>query len=193
MMVVLIAFANKEKAEAPSFLVDKETKHTMPLTLTSPVFENNGFVPEMYTCDGSNISPPLTVGSIPPDTVSLVLVMDDPDIPEAVKVARGIERFDHWSVFNLPPDTTEIPEGGGLGVEGMNSAGRIGYTGPCPPTEYEPTTHRYIFRLYALARSLEFSNPPSLAEIETAAAAAATAKAELIGLYSRVRDGAEEL
>lgn len=188
LMVFLIVYANQKEAQAPAFLLDNEPRQSMALQLTSTSFTDGALMPATYTCDDKNISPPLTIQGVPAGTVSLVLVMDDPDIPEAVKAERGIEVFDHWVLYNLPPDITTLPEGAGLGMEGLNSAGTIGYRGPCPPTEYEPTTHRYIFRLYALSDSLNFIKTPTLAEVEAVAEGSILEKAELIGLYSRVRE-----
>ena len=93
-----------ERAEAPSFLEDNETS-IMSLTLTSSVFPNNGNIPSQYTCDGDNTNPPLTISSVPPGTQSLVLVMDDSDIPEAIKKERGVEKINHWVLYNVPADT----------------------------------------------------------------------------------------
>lgn len=153
--------------------------------LTSPAFEHNGLIPSRYTCDGENISPPFAIENIPSGTSSLALLMDDPDIPEAVRQARGIEIFDHWVCYNLPPDTAYIPQDSVHEYEGLNSRAEKGYTGPCPPPQYEPKEHRYIFRLYALACMLDFPESPTLRAVETAARADALAHATLIGRYRR--------
>lgn len=180
------------KAEAPVSERDTAedvTEHTsMTMQLTSPAFQNNELIPSEYTCDGDNISPPLTIAEVPEGTASLVIVMDDPDIPEEVKGRMGIEKFNHWAVYNLPPDTTSLAAGELSGIPAENSRGEAAYTGPCPPTEYEPTTHRYIFRLYALSGNLNFITTPTLDELETAAKENTVATATLIGLYSRVTE-----
>ena len=177
-----------EKAEAPTMdngeLLDK-TQHTMSLTLTSPMFSHNESIPAKFTCDGENINPPLQIAGIPEETKSLVLVMDDPDIPDEVKDKLNAETFDHWAVYNIPPDTREIPENADVGSPGVNSSGNLGYAGPCPPPQFAPTEHRYIFRLYALPEELQFDAPPTLAELEGAAKAQALASTELVGLYER--------
>lgn len=172
-----------ERAEAPSFLEDNET--SMSLTLTSSVFENNGSIPSQYTCDGENINPPLTISGIPEGTKSLVLVMDDPDIPEAIKKERSVEKINHWVLYNLPADTKEVAPNAGLENRGLNSRGNPGYIGPCPPPDMEPTTHRYIFRLYALSGTLNFIKAPTLDEVETAAKGMSLGSAQLIGVYKR--------
>ncbi len=156
------------------------------MELASPAFENGGRIPAKYTCDGERqLSPPLAISGVPEGVKSLALVMDDPDIPQAVKDARGIEVFDHWALYAIPADTKEIPEGAAIGSFGLNGAGNAAYTGPCPPTGHEPTEHRYIFRLYALSDTPTFAKPPSLAELEKAIAPMTLAMAQLIGRYSR--------
>lgn len=160
----------------------KVTDSTMALTLTSPVFEEGGNIPSKYTCDGENISPELHIGSAPEGTKSFVLVMDDPDIPQSVKDARGIEAFDHWVLYNIPEDTTVLKEGTSeIGMKGLNSSGRSGYTGPCPPDG----KHRYIFRLYALPSTVVFEQIPTLRDVESAVKNTALDSVTLIGTYTR--------
>ncbi len=172
-----------EKAEAPSFLDDNETP--MSLTLTSSAFLNNAGIPSEYTCDGGNTNPPLTISGVPEGTKSLVLVMDDPDIPEQIKKERGITKFNHWTVYNLPPETEAIAPGAVFHNMGVNGRGTAAYIGPCPPPDMEPLTHRYIFRLYALSGTLNFIKAPTLDDVEEAAKGMMLEKAELIGTYSR--------
>jgi Raf kinase inhibitor-like YbhB/YbcL family protein len=183
LVVSVGAFIAFERAEAPAAteVIYESTNPIMSLSLTSPVFEENGLIPAKYTCDGENVSPELRVSGVPDGTQSLILVMDDPDIPESVKEARGIEKFDHWAVYNIPADTTVIPEGAAIGTGGLNTRGEPSYTGPCPPDR----EHRYVFRLYALSGMLNFIQAPTLDEIETAAQGMMLGKAELIGRYNR--------
>jgi len=156
--------------------------------LSSSAFENGGMIPEKYTCDGERLlNPPLQISGVPEGAKSLVLLVNDPDIPQVFKDERGIDAFDHWVVYAIPPETTEIPEGASLGASGLNGAGNSGYTGPCPPTEYEPTTHRYIFKLYALDGTLNFIKEPTLAEVKTAIESMVVAETELVGTYDRSR------
>lgn len=156
------------------------------MQLSSSAFEDGGMIPAKYTCDGDReLSPPLAIRGVPEGTKSLVLIMDDPDIPEVFKKSRGIDSFDHWTLFNIPPETREIPEGAAVGAAGLNSAGNTRYTGPCPPPEYEPSEHRYIFVLYALSGMLQFDEPPTKRQVLDALAPMVLAKAELTGRYSR--------
>lgn len=156
------------------------------LSFTSSAFENNGMIPAKYTCDGDRkLSPPLVIGGVPEGAKSLVLIMDDPDIPEVKKKEFGLEAFDHWILFNIPPETHEIPEGGTAGTAGVTTRREQCYTGPCPPPEYEPSEHRYIFKLYALDSMLALPAGATKVEVLTALASQLLAETELIGRYSR--------
>lgn len=158
----------------------------MTLTLSSPAFANSGTIPEKYTCDGEReLSPPLSIGGAPEGTKAFVLIMDDPDIPKEVKASHGIEVFDHWTVYNIPPATRGIPEGATIGSAGLNGVGSEGYIGPCPPSQYEPREHRYIFALYALRDVLHFNEPPTKQQVLDALAPLLLAKTELVGRYAR--------
>ena len=156
------------------------------MKLMSAAFENGGMIPAKYTCDGDKLlSPPLSISGVPEAAKSLVLIMDDPDIPEAVQKSRGIEAFDHWVLFNIPPEMREIPEGGTTGSAGLNGSGNSGYTGPCPPPEYEPSEHRYIFKLYALRAPLALRAGATKREVLSALAPLLIGETELVGRYSR--------
>lgn len=153
------------------------------LTLTSTAFENNGTIPAKYTCDGNRgLSPPLYISGVPKSAKSLALIVDDPDVP---KVLHPDGVFDHWVLYNISADAAEIPEGADIGTKGLNGAGALGYAGPCPPPEYEPKEHRYIFTLYALSGNLEFSAPPIKKQVLDALSPMLVAKTELIGRYVR--------
>jgi hypothetical protein len=155
--------------------------------LTSSAFSHNGTIPNKYTCDGENINPPLEIIGVPAGAQSLALLMDDPDIPQIFKEQRGIDDFDHWALANIAPDTMLIPEGATPqgGVVGVNSAGNNVYAGPCPPPEYEPTEHRYIFKLYALDTVLELNDGATHEEIRSAMEGHVLGETELVGLYDR--------
>lgn len=158
----------------------------MALTLSSPAFEQNGMIPAKYTCDGDReLSPPIVIGGVPEGAKSLVLIMDDPDIPEVKKREFGLEAFDHWVLFNIPPETREIPEGAAAGTPGATTRGEPHYVGPCPPPEYEPREHRYFFRLYALSAPLSLPAGATKDEVLSELAPHLLATAELVGRYSR--------
>jgi len=158
------------------------TMATGTLTLTSSAFAHNGRIPSKFTCDGEQVNPPLAIGGVPAAARSLALIMDDPDVPKQLR-PDGI--FDHWILFNIPPETKEIASGVTVGVPGANGAGKIEYTGPCPPPQYEPSTHRYFFKLYALDTELPLPAGVSKKQIEKAMAGHIVAETQLVGLYKR--------
>jgi len=109
------------------------------ITLTCSAFKEGETIPEKYTCIGQNLNPPLNIENIPKNTKGLSLIFEDPDAPNGV--------FTHWLVWNIPVSTKSISENAKPRTEGLNSNGKIGYMGPCPPSG---KPHRYIFRIYAL-------------------------------------------
>ena len=152
------------------------------LALASAAFQNGESIPSPYTCDAENVSPPLRISGIPEGSKSLALVMDDPDVPKALR-PDGV--FDHWTLFNIPPDTREIAQAGSAGTPGANGAGKNAYTGPCPPKEYEPSEHRYFFRLYALDAELPLPEGAAKADVLNAMEGHVLGQAELVGRYKR--------
>lgn len=149
------------------------------MQLTSPAFAHQSLIPSKYTCDGENINPPLFIADIPAQTQSLALIMDDPDVPKRLR-ADGM--WDHWVVFNIPPELTQIPEGEEPpGVHGKGTSGNFDYFGPCPPDR----EHRYFFKLYALDTRLNLSQGATKQQVEAAMAGHILAKAELMGKYQR--------
>ena len=155
------------------------------LSLTSPDFEANGSIPGKFTCDGQQVNPALRISGVPSGAKSLVFLMDDPDIPDVFKKQRGIDAFDHWTLFNIPPSTTEIAQGTTVGTPGVNGAGKNEYMGPCPPREHEPSEHRYFFKLYALASELSLPPGATKAQVHEGMQGHVLAETELIGKYKR--------
>jgi len=185
-IVFVAAYILFDRAYAP--VVDEtllDNTVTMSLTLTSSAFGHNETIPPQYTCDGVNTPPPLSVSGVPEEAAALVLVMDDPDIPNEIKEAQGIQKYNHYVVYNIPPDATDLSTGVMEGTPGLNSRGDDSYMGPCPPAEYEPTEHRYVFRLYAVNEELTFETTPTLDEVEAAAKEHMIDQTELIGRYER--------
>ena len=151
------------------------------MKLTSPVFEHEGKIPAKYTCDGGNISPPLTISDVPSKAKSLVLIMDDPDVP---KNLREDGMWDHWVVFNIPPSSSEIKEGKEPdGAHGIGSGGNLNYFGPCPPDR----EHRYFFKLYALSTELDLLEKATKQQVEKAMEGHVLVKVELMGRYERTQ------
>ena len=145
------------------------------LKLTSPAFGAKAPIPSIYTCDGEEKNPPLTLAGVPKGTESLVLILEDPDVPSGT--------FTHWVLYDIPPATAMIEEGAGddAGVSGRNSDNATGYIGPCPPTG----THRYIFSLYALNTKLGLPEGASKEEVLNAMNGQVLAQTELIGIYAK--------
>jgi Raf kinase inhibitor-like YbhB/YbcL family protein len=152
----------------------------MPLLLTSPGLPPGAEIPRQYTCDGSDISPPLAWSGVPPKTASFALVIEDPDAPGGT--------FRHWAAFNIPANTTSLPAGyhaGGAApfAEGRNDFGKIGYSGPCPPPG---NRHRYIFMLIALSQAnLTLAPNPRAEAVITAALPYMVGRADLTLTYQR--------
>ena len=74
----------------------------MTFTVSSPDFSEDGAIPRRHTCDGEDVSPALSWEGAPDDTLSLALILDDPD-------ARG---FAHWVLFDVAPGATgALPAG----------------------------------------------------------------------------------
>jgi len=154
------------------------------MNLTSPAFSNNGTVPGKYTCDGLNIGPPLEFSDVPEKAKSLVLIMDDPDIPDFVKEKCKINVWDNWVVFNILPKIRKIPEGQNPpGILGKNTSGKNGYGGPCPPDK----EHRYFFKLYALDTTLDLKEGATKEQVEKAMQEHVVEKEELVGRYEKKR------
>ncbi len=144
------------------------------MRITSKAFRDGGNIPQTYTCDGQNRSPPLTFEDIPEQTKSLVLIVDDPDAPAGT--------WDHWILFNIPPDIRGIEEGKEPAVpHGRNSWGKKNWSGPCPPDR----EHTYVFRLFALDKILELKEGVDKATLLKAMAGHVLAKAELRAKYKR--------
>jgi len=174
-------FSPKNENTLPGIQAIMET----PMTLTSAAFKGGDTIPSKFTCDGDSISPPLSIDGVPEGTVSLVLIMDDPDVPKALK-PDGV--FDHWVLYGLDPSLKEIPEGVSLGHIGLNGRGEPSYISPCPPSEYEPPEHRYVFTLYALNTSISFVSAPTKAEVLKAIEGSSIAEAELTGTYKKIKN-----
>lgn len=147
------------------------------LTLSSPAFDDGERIPDRYGYDEENVNPPLTIEGVPGEAEALVLLVDDPDAKEpAGKV------WDHWAVWNIPPDTEEIPEGWSSAEagEGTNDFGETGYGGPRPPDR----EHAYRFRLFALSTPIELDSEATVEDVEQEMAPHVLAEAELHGTYA---------
>jgi hypothetical protein len=156
------------------------------MELRSSAFAHQGEIPRTYTCDGEDISPPLSWSDLPAGTKSLALIVDDPDAPDpgAPKMV-----YVHWVLYNIPPDAAglaeavraaDLPRGT---LEGLNDWGRTGYGGPCPPIG----RHRYFHRLYALDTVFRDLGKPTKKQLLGVMEDHILAQAELTGTYQRRR------
>ena len=144
------------------------------MKLSSSAFGNKEVVPVEYTCDGDNVSPPLTFGDVPNKTKSLALIMDDPDAPMGTWV--------HWLVWNVPTNVTGFSKGENITFpKGKNDFGKQKYGGPCPPSG----VHRYFFKLYALDTMLDLQPGASKKQLEKAMTGHVIEEDQLMRTYSR--------
>ena len=177
-MAVVILFTYP----SPTHRVLPVSTNTTYMQLTSTAFAGGSPNPSMYSCDGRGTNPPLAISGVPEGAKSLVLIVDDPDVPTALKT-DGV--YDHWVLYNIPTTTTSIPANGYAGSIGRNSSGSTTYVAPCPPAQYEPSQHRYVFSLYAADYVLEFRTPPTKAEVLKALQGHTIERVELVGTYKR--------
>ncbi len=170
MRTITTCLAFLTAASAPAFAQPA----TSSLQLTSSAFSDNGAIPEEYSCEGQNISPPLSWSNAPSGTKSFALVAEDPDAPKGTVT--------HWMVLDIPASTTSLRAGGALPQGAMamkNTKGKAGYMGPCPPSG----THHYVFTLYALDQStVKAANPT---ELYNAVQGHVLAQGKLTGTYQK--------
>jgi Raf kinase inhibitor-like YbhB/YbcL family protein len=152
------------------------------MRLKSSAFKNEAAIPTQFTCEGENISPPLTWDGVPEKSQALALIVDDPDAPGGT--------FTHWVVYNLPLIPAGLEAGASLtdrlseGLrEGLNDFGKQGYGGPCPPRGHGE--HRYFFRLYALGQKLTFEGLITRSQLLDAITGKTLGEAVLMGKYER--------
>jgi Raf kinase inhibitor-like YbhB/YbcL family protein len=157
----------------------KET--TMAFHLTTEAFQNGGFIPKQFTCDGLDKSPALAWTEPPAGTKSLALIVDDPDAPVGTWI--------HWVLYDLPGDARTLEEGVAKdrqlshgAHQGRNDFGKIGYNGPCPP---KGDPHRYFFKLYALDRKTNLKAGGAKVDLERAMKGHILAEAEVVGRFQR--------
>jgi Raf kinase inhibitor-like YbhB/YbcL family protein len=153
----------------------------MTLELSSSAFHEGKPIPERYTGDGKDISPPLQWTDPPVGTKCFALIADDPDAPRGTWV--------HWVLFNLPPETRSLVEGvpkketlANGAQHGTTDFGGVGYGGPAPP---KGKPHRYFFKLYALDDVLKLPAGATKADVETAMKGHVLAEAQVMGTYQR--------
>lgn len=142
--------------------------------MQSAAFSHKGHIPPLYTCEGKDINPPLEIREIPEGTVTLALIVEDPDAPGGV--------FDHWIVWNIPPAEV-IAENSNPGISGTTSFGRTGYGGPCPPSG----EHRYFFKVYALDTELDLPAGSGKQKLISGMKGHILAEGVIMGVYQKKR------
>jgi Raf kinase inhibitor-like YbhB/YbcL family protein len=155
---------------------------TMNFTISTSAFREGGTIPVQYTCDGSDISPPLKWEGSPAGTKSFAIIMDDPDAPSGT--------FIHWVIYDIPADTNILSEGLAKdpdlskGIkQGISSFRRTGYGGPCPPPG---SPHRYFFTIYALDIQITgLVSKASKQDVENKIKGHIIGKAIVMGKYGR--------
>lgn len=152
----------------------------MKIKVESTAFKEGEVIPRKYTCDGADISPPLSWSGIPEGAKSIALISDDPDAPVGTWV--------HWVIYNLPPNTAGLPEKvpsertlSNGAKQGISDFRRIGYGGPCPPGG----THRYFFKVYALDTMLDLEPGATKKQLLKTMEGHVLAEGELMGKYKR--------
>ncbi|KGP63955.1 kinase inhibitor [Legionella norrlandica] len=146
------------------------------LTLESPAFASNAAIPQKYTCNGLNYSPPLIWRDPNVGTQSYVLIVHDPDAPSG--------NWIHWVLFNIPAQVKQLSEGTSTpagATSGLNSWNTTGYSGPCPPTGI----HHYYFTLYALSNYLTLGSDATVQDVVKAMQGNIIDSTEIIGLYGK--------
>lgn len=150
------------------------------MEITSSAFDEGAMIPAKYTCDDIDISPPLKWSNIPQGTKTFAIICDDPDAPMGTWV--------HWVLFNLPANINELSENippveilPNGAKQGRNDSWKIGYSGPCPPGG----THRYYFKIYALAEELNVEAGITKSELLKAMEGKILSEGQLMGRYKR--------
>ncbi len=149
----------------------------MALQVRSKAFADGTVIPERYTCDGENVSPPLEWSGTPRGARSIAVICDDPDAPAGL--------FTHWILYDVPANVRTLAEGSpDGGKEGVNDFGELGYGGPCPPPN---GPHRYFFHVYALAVDSIGPSRLSRQAVMTGMHGHILAEGQLMGRYRRKR------
>jgi len=162
-------------------LAKAQTPHDF--AISSAAFARGGAIPPGYTCKNATAgSPELSWQGVPEGAKSLALIMEDPDAPGRT--------FIHWVVYDIPANVTKLDAGVPLtehlaagGMQGVNSLGKIGYMGPCPPPGSAP--HHYHFKLMALDATLGLKPGATAAQVEAASGGHLKAQADLVGTFAR--------
>ncbi len=152
------------------------------LEVTSTAFQDGDLLPEKYTADGADISPPLTIKYIDPEGETIAVIMDDPDAP--------VGTFTHWMIWNIPVEKNDIPEDVPKekkldsladAVQGYNDFGEVGYRGPAPPSG----VHNYHFKIYILDQKIDIPFDSSKQKLVNTLKDNLLQKTEIVAKYER--------
>ena len=146
----------------------------MSMTVSSTEFAEGGLIPPRHTCDGENLSPPLSFSGVPAGTQELALLVEDPDAPSGT--------FVHWVAWGIDPSKGALPEGAAPPGVGANGFGRTSYGGPCPPPG---SAHRYVFTAFAVSQALDLRSGASADDLRRAIRGSVLDEARLTGRYGR--------
>jgi Raf kinase inhibitor-like YbhB/YbcL family protein len=178
---ILLLFLGFNLASPAQHSRHSGASNSSTLKLSSTAFRGGGNIHRKFTCEGNNISPQVSWKSSPSGVKTYALVVHDPDAPHA-------GGYTHWVVYNIPANVNQIAENAprqpqlpGGGVQGKNDDGKLGYTGPCPPSG----THRYYFYLYALDSELDLQPGATAQDLDKAMEGHIAAKAQLMGRYKK--------
>jgi Raf kinase inhibitor-like YbhB/YbcL family protein len=149
----------------------------MAFVLMSSAFPDGAPIPERFSHESGDESPPLEWGGVPEGTRELVLLVDDPDAP-----IEG--SFVHWVCYGIDRNRSSLEAGENPAEahSGQNGFGSTGYLGPAPPPG---PAHHYIFRLLALGERLNLTAGATYAAVEEAAVDHVLAEARLIGTFQQ--------
>ena len=155
----------------------------MAFHLISSSFQSDQEIPTRHTCEGEDVSPPLTWAEAPTGTKSFAIIVDDPDAPDP---GAPKTTWVHWVAYDIPGDVSSLEQGAAghmpAGTRpGLNDWHATGYRGPCPPTG----RHRYFHKLYALDSLLPDLSQPTKAALERAMQGHVLGQASLVGTYAK--------
>ena len=142
------------------------------LNVSSPSFSNYDEIPDLYTCDGKNISPCIEINNIPSGTKSLAIIVEDIDAP--------IAPWSHWVMWDIPVKKA-IKQSDTSGMQGINDFGKHEYCGPCPISG----THEYHYTVYALDCHLFLHSSSTKYHLEKAMSGHIIAQGTIIGFYKK--------
>jgi len=185
LMLVLVAIAITSNSCGGEDLTPKEFNPASSvlavIAFSSPAFDDSDTIPEQYTCDGDDLSPPLRWSDVPAGTRSIAIVLDDPDAPGHI--------FRHWSLYDLPSATRSLKEAQPTTGElqnstrqGRNDFDETGYRGPCPSQGEE---HEYLFFLYALSEPLKLDGDAEPDKVSDAIRGRVLGTGSFSGMYAR--------